>query len=218
MENSFDYNTVRGHLNMPEYGRNVQKMVEYCMSITEREERNKVAQAIIVVMGQLNPQLRDVEDFKHKLWTHLFVISDFKLDVDSPYPIPSKEEFIEKPKRVAYPRKNIRFGHYGKTVELLIAKAVEYPDGEEKSALILAIANLMKRSYLTWNRDTVTDDVILQQLTELSGGKIKTENITLSTSIQADKQNVSQGQGGYKKSQQRWKGSGYKNKHNKKRY
>ncbi|MFZ5552603.1 MAG: DUF4290 domain-containing protein [Bacteroidota bacterium] len=215
MENSYDYNTVRGHLNMPEYGRNVQKMVEYCMSIADRDERNKVAQAIIVVMGQLNPQLRDVEDFKHKLWTHLFVISDFKLDVDSPYPKPSKEEFTEKPKRVSYPRKNIKFGHYGKTVELLIAKAVEYPDGEEKTALILAIANLMKRSYLTWNRDTVTDDVILQQLFEMSGGKIKTDNITLSSNIKADTQQ--QQQAGFKK-QHRWKNNNFKNKHNKKRY
>lgn len=221
MENSFDYNTVRGHLNMPEYGRNVQKMVEYCMSIKDREERNKVAQAIIVVMGQLNPQLRDVEDFKHKLWTHLFVVSDFKLDVDSPYPIPSKEEFIEKPKRVSYPRKNIKFGHYGKTVELLIAKAVEYPDGEEKSALILAIANLMKRSYLTWNRDTVTDDVILQQLNELSAGKINADNLVLSSSIQVDKQNTNQNSNYKKNNQQRWKNNNYKNKHNnqnKKRY
>ncbi len=220
----FDYNTQRPQMRIPEYGRNVQKMVEYCMAIADPSERNKVAQAIITVMGQLNPQLRDVEDFKHKLWTHLFVISDFQLDVDSPYPRPTREEFTEKPARLVYPRKNIRFGHYGKSIELLIQKACEYPTGEEKNALTLAIANLMKRSYLTWNRDSVTDDVIFAQLAELSGGKIRLENVTLSGSTQGVGQGQGQPQGSQqghsygKNNKQRWKQNNFKNNRNKKRF
>lgn len=209
----FDYNTQRPLMRIPEYGRNVQKMVEYCMSFEDRAERNKVANAIILVMGQLNPQLRDVEDFKHKLWTHLFVISDFKLDVDSPYPVPTREEFNEKPQRVSYPRKNIKYGHYGKTVELLIEKAIEFESGEEKDALILAIANLMKRSYLTWNRDTVTDEVILKQLKELSGGKINLENVELSTKVVTG---ATQERSSQQNNKKRWN-KNFKHK-NKKRY
>lgn len=174
------YNTQRPHLNMPEYGRNVQQMVEYCMSVEDRNERNKVAQAIINVMGQLNPHLRDVEDFKHKLWAHLFIISDFQLDVDSPYPIPTKETFTSKPNKVTYPKKDVKYGHYGKTVELMIKEASGYEEGEEKMALVLMIANLMKRMYLTWNRDSVTDEIIFEHLDEMSNGKIKLKDVTLS--------------------------------------
>lgn len=167
------YNTSQPRLIIPEYGRNIQKMIDFAVSVKNREERNKVAKSIIDVMGQLNPHLRDVTDFKHKLWDHLFIISDFKLDVDSPYPKPTPETFISKPDTVKYPSKNMRYGHYGNTVERLIAKAVEYKEGDEKKALVQSIANLMKRSYLTWNRDSVTDDVILKQLEELSKGKLK---------------------------------------------
>lgn len=209
--NNLEYNSQREYLHMPEYGRNVQKMIEYCMTIADKDERNRTAQAIIGVMGQLNPHLRDVEDFKHKLWTHLFIISDFKLDVDSPYPKPTRETFSEKPEQLTYPRKNIRFGHYGKTVEILIEKAKQLPDGDEKLALLMMIANLMKRSYLTWNRDSVTDEVILEHLEMLSGGAIKLKDVTLSgpnTSEQSRNNN-------FKK--RKWNNN-YKNKHNKKRY
>ncbi|MBX7095491.1 MAG: DUF4290 domain-containing protein [Flavobacteriales bacterium] len=207
------YNTQRPKLIIPEYGRNVQHMVEYCMSIADREERNKVANAIISVMGQLAPHLRDVEDYRHKLWTHLFVISDFKLDVDSPYPKPSPEEFHEKPNRVEYPKKNIRFGHYGKTIEMMIQKAVEFEEGEEKKALILTIANLMKRSYLTWNRDTVTDEVIFEQLKSLSSGKIELKDIELTNKAMGGGQE--QRQGNFQK-KKHWN-KNFKHK-NKKRY
>lgn len=183
MLQDLNYNTQRGYLRMPEYGRNVQRMVEYCMSVADREERNRVARAIILVMGQLNPHLRDVEDYRHKLWSHLFIISDFQLDVDSPYPKPQKEDFTEKPDRLTYPRKNIKFGHYGKNIELLIKKATEFEEGPEKQALILAIANLMKRHYLTWNRDTVTDEIIFEQLEQLSDGAIKLNNVTLTANV-----------------------------------
>lgn len=209
-----EYNSQREHLVMPEYGRNVQRMIEYCMTIEDREQRNKVAQSIIMVMGQLNPHLRDVEDYRHKLWTHLFLISGFQLDVDSPYPKPSPELFVEKPQRLTYPRKNIKFGHYGKTVELLIAKAKEYPEGEEKTALVMMIANLMKRSYLAWNRDSVTDEVILEHLEMLSEGGIKLKNVSLS-GPNTNENNVRQNNNFKKRN---WKNNNFKNKHNKKRY
>ena len=168
-----EYNSQRDRLILPEYGRNIQKMVQFAMGIEEREKRNVVANAIIDVMGQLNPHLRDVEDFKHKLWTHLFLMSDFQLDVDSPYPKPEASSFVEPPKRLEYPTSEIKYGHYGRTLQLLIDKAITYEEGDEKDALVLTIGNLMKRSYLTWNRDSVSNEVIGYHLEELSGGKLK---------------------------------------------
>lgn len=174
-----DYNTSLPRLIIPEYGRNIQRMIEFAITVKDRKERNQVAQAIINVMGQLNPHLRDVTDFKHKLWDHLFIISDFKLDVDSPYPMPTPETFKTKPELLKYPSNDIRYKHYGKTVEKLIEKAKEYKEGQEKDVLVAQIANLMKRSYLTWNRDTVGDEVILNQLEELSKGKLKLADISM---------------------------------------
>lgn len=180
--NSVDhYNTQRAHLNMPEYGRYVQELVNHCMTIADREERTKAAKTIIQVMGILNPQPKDVEDFKQKLWTHLHLIADFKLEVDSPYPTPAPEVFTAKPERVKYPRKDVKYGHYGKTIELMVAKACNMGEGEERDAIIMMIANLMKRMYLTWNRDSVTDDVILMHLNEMSNGKIAWKDVQLST-------------------------------------
>ena len=158
---------------IPEYGRNVQKMIDFACTVESREERNKIANAIISVMGQLNPHLRDITDFNHKLWAHLFIMSDFHLDVDSPYPKPSPESLAEKPEKVDYPSNNIRFGHYGKTVERLIEAASQYDDGEEKDYLVGRIANLMKRSNLQWNSDSVKDETILKDLKQLSGGKLQ---------------------------------------------
>ncbi len=166
------YNTERTRMIIPEYGRNVQKMVSYALSVEDREQRNKVARSIIDVIGNLNPHLRDVPDFKHKLWDHLFIMSNFKLDVDSPYPIPAAESFEGKPDTLSYPSERIRYRHYGKTIQTMIKTAIEMEDGEEKEALKLAIANHMKKCYLTWNRDTVEDTVILTQLKELSKGEI----------------------------------------------
>lgn len=167
-----DYNTSRPKMIIPEYGRNVQNMINHCITIEDRSERNKCAQAIIKVMGQLNPHLRDIEDYNHKLWAHLFIMSDFILDVDSPYPKPSAEMLTSKPERVPYPHKKIRFGHYGKILEDLIEAAIKYPEGEEKKHLVKRIANLLKTSYLMWNRDTVNDNTIIKHLEDLSGGKL----------------------------------------------
>ncbi len=168
-----EYNTARPKLIIPEYGRHVQSMVDFAISIEDRDERNKVARSIIDVIGNLNPHLRDVADFQHKLWDHLFIMSDFKLDVDSPYPIPSRESLYVKPEALPYPQSNIKYRYYGKTIINMIDYCVEMEDGELKEGLVRAIANQMKKSYLTWNKDTVADTVILKHLEELSNGKLK---------------------------------------------
>ena len=173
-----DYNTRRPQMVIPEYGRNIQKMVEHAINTPDREERNKIANAIISVMGQLNPHLRDIADFKHKLWDHLFIISDYKLDVDSPYPVPQREEIMRKPEKMAYPKTDNRFKHYGKSVVNLINRAIEFPEGDEKEALIGVIVNLMKKSYLTFNQDSVDDAQILADLETLSKGKLKVNENT----------------------------------------
>jgi len=173
-----DYNSMLPALILPEYGRNIQRMVDFAVTVQDREERNRVAQAIIAVMGQLNPHLRDVTDFKHKLWDHLFIISDFKLDVDSPYPKPTRETFQTKPDRINYPSGRIKYKTYGKVAEEMIQKAIGFEEGEEKEYLIELIANLLKKSYLTWNRDSVADEVIANHLEELSGGKLVLKDLT----------------------------------------
>ncbi len=172
------YNSMRPDLIIPEYGRNIQKMVEYAMTIDDREERNKCVRAILSVMGQLFPYLRDMEDFNHKLWDHLHIMSDFKLNADSPYPVPNASELDAPPARMTYPKGDVRFGHYGRYVERMIEKCIAMEEGEEKRAFSISIANLMKQNSLNWNRSTVTDDVILKDLNYLSGGKIRLEGIT----------------------------------------
>lgn len=175
-----EYNTSRSKMSISEYGRNIQKMIEYIMSFDDREKRNQLTRATINVMGQLNPHLRDVNDFKHKLWDHLFIMSDFKLDVDSPYPIPSANILTRKPEPLGYSSNNITFKHYGRHIERIIEKACELEEGAEKSTLIKLIANHMKKSYLTWNRDAVTDEEIAAHLQMLSNGRLQlSENVKL---------------------------------------
>ncbi len=166
---NFDYNSTRSKLILAEYGRNVQNMVDHICTVPSREERNRLAQVVIDMMGVLNPHLRDVSDFKHKLWDHLYIISDFKIDVDSPYPIPSKEEIRHKPEPLPYPQHRIRFKHYGHIVESMIEKAMAVPHEETRQKMTLGIANFMKMAYLTWNKDSVNDLQIIQDLKELSG-------------------------------------------------
>jgi hypothetical protein len=169
---SFDYNTSRKKLVLPEYGRNIQYMIDHAMSLDNREERIQSAQAIIDVMGNMNPHLRDIDDFKHKLWDHLAIMSEFDLDIDWPYKLPTKEILEEKPNIIPYNNYTIRFKHYGKAIELFIAKAIEIEDEEERQALIKLIANHMKKAYLTWNRESVNDEVIFSDLKHLSKGKL----------------------------------------------
>ena len=167
-----EYNSGRPKMIIPEYGRHIQKMVDYAAGLKDKEERNKCAKSIIDVMGQLNPHLRDVADFKHKLWDHLFIMSNFNLDVDSPYDIPSPEILNEKPEILAYPKGRIKYKHYGKIVSELIEKANAYDEGEEKQSLVDSIANLMKRQYLTWNNKSISDEVIVNDLKTISGDKL----------------------------------------------
>jgi hypothetical protein len=148
-------------------------MVDYCLTIEDKEHRSKVAQSIIDVIGNLNPAIRDAEDYAHKLWDHLFIMSDFQLDVDSPYPIPTEESFQGLPDEVPYPQKSRRFRHYGSIVKNMIAHALTKEDGEEKDALVYGIAYAMKRNYLKYNKDTVSDATILGDLAEMSEGKLK---------------------------------------------
>jgi hypothetical protein len=176
MNLEMEYNTQRPKMSIPEYGRSVQKMIDYACTVEDRAERTKIAKSIIKVMEQLAPHLRDLEEFEHKLWAHLYIMSEFKLDVDSPYGMPSPESFFSRPDVVPYPQSRIRYGHYGKTIQLLIAKASAMDDGDEKKAFTREIGNLMKRMYLTWNRDTVSDEVIIQHLQELSGNKLQLQD------------------------------------------
>lgn len=171
-----EYNTTRPKLLLPEYGRNVQQMIAHAMEIADRDERNKAARAIIEVMGQLNPHLRDVDDFRHKLWTHLFVMSDFKLDVDSPYEIPQPETLMSKPELMTYPKSKIRYGHYGKYTQAILSEAKEVTDENERQYLKTTMANFMKKQFLAYNNDTVENHVIANQLKELSQGELILEN------------------------------------------
>lgn len=169
---NLEYNSERQHLIIPEYGRHLQKLIDQATVIEDRDERNKVARYIIQVMGTLNPHLRDVPDFQHKLWDQIFIMSDFKLDVDSPYPIPSREVLQLKPDPLKYPQNFPKYRFYGNNIKYMIDVANKWEESELKSALVKVIANHMKKSFLSWNKDTVKDDVIFEHLYELSGGKI----------------------------------------------
>jgi hypothetical protein len=176
----FDYNSTRNKLILSEYGRNVQNMVKYIVALPTKEERNRYAQVVIDLMGFLNPHLRDVADFKHKLWDHLHIISDFQIDVDSPYPKPSPEAIHLKPEPLKYPHQRIRYKHYGKTIEMMIEKAKSIEEPERKRHMVQAIANFMKMAYVQWNKDSVTDEMIIADLYNLSGGQLKLEeNVNL---------------------------------------
>jgi hypothetical protein len=168
-----DYNTQRKKMALPEYGRNVQKMVDHIITIKERDERNRAAKTIISIMGNLNPHLRDIGDFKHKLWDHLALIANFELDIDSPYPVPEASKFVEKPKQVPYKQGEIKYLHYGRITELIIEAATKLEDGEEKEYLTSLIVNQMKKSYITWNKGQVSDELIIHDLEVLSRGRLK---------------------------------------------
>jgi Domain of unknown function (DUF4290) len=211
------YNTERSKMLIPEYGRNVQKMVVHALSLKDKEERQKVANAIIKVMGELNPHLRDVEEYKPKLWTHLFIMSDFKLDVESPYPMPEKEKLAAKPNKVDYPQSRIKIGHYGKTVEKMIALAVAMEKGDERTALEKHCASLMKRFHITFNSNSVEDVVILEHLSKLSDGEIKLSDISFLPSTNE----IIRSNGGVSKPKNKNRNNNNKNKNrnkNRKRY
>jgi hypothetical protein len=167
-----EYTTLEGKLIMPEYGRNIQQMVAHALTIEDREERTRCIKTIINIMGNLFPYLRDVNDFKHKLWDHVAIMSDFKLDIDFPYEILQEENLYTKPEPIPYKNSRIRYQHYGRTLEEMIEKVAQYEDGEEKNELIRLIANQMKKCFLTWNKEVVDDRKIFDDLRELSKGKL----------------------------------------------
>ena len=172
LKDNLEYNTIREDLIIPEYGRHIQKMIHHASSQKSKDERNKIAKSIISVMGNLQPHLRDVPDFQHKLWDQLFIMSDFKLDVDSPFEKPKKEELLAKPDPLSYPQNFPKYRFYGNNIKIMIDEAVKWDSGDKKDALVYIIANHMKKCFLNWNKDTVEDDVIFNHLNELSDGKI----------------------------------------------
>ncbi|MDC6351339.1 DUF4290 domain-containing protein [Zeaxanthinibacter sp. PT1] len=202
---NLEYNTERSQLIIPEYGRHFQKMVDYAVSIEDKEERNKVAQAIISVMGNLQPHLRDVPDFQHKLWDQLFIMSDFKLDVDSPFPITSQETLQQRPDPLEYPQNHPKYRFYGNNIKRMIDVAVSWEEGDKRDGLEYAIANHMKKCYLNWNKDVVDDKAIFAHLYELSDGQIDLasdgENLTESGQFLKNKPAKSSRSSSGKKSQ-----------------
>ena len=175
MDNHLEYNTQREKLPLPEYGRSIQNMVDYALTIEERAERQRCANTIINIMGNMFPHLRDVPDFKHKLWDHLAIMSGFKLDIDYPYEIVKKDCLDVTPERIPYQNSHIRYRHYGRLIESLVQKAVQYPEGEEKKQLVRLIANHMKKDFMAWNKDTVEDKKIFDDIDEYSHGNIHLE-------------------------------------------
>ena len=171
-----EYNTGRNYLTMREYGRHIQKMVEHTLSIEEPERRQRNAHAVIEIMGFLNPHLKNVEDFRHKLWDHLFLISDFKLEVESPYPIPTRETLRGKPDPLPYPKRHPKFAHLGKNLELVINKALNEEDPQKRQGFANAIAYYMKLAYSNWHKDMVHDDAIQSELTNITEGQLEFTN------------------------------------------
>lgn len=173
---NMEYNTTRNFLIMREYGRHIQKMVEYLLSIEDKEERQRNAYAVIELMGFLNPHLKNVEDFRHKLWDHLFLISDFKLDVESPYPIPTRETLKAKPERLRYPKRYPKFNHLGKNIEVVIDKALKEENPEKKQGFANAVAYYMKLTYSNWHKELVHDDNIQTELSAMTKGELEFNN------------------------------------------
>jgi hypothetical protein len=183
---TLQYNTKRKQLIIPEYGRHIHKMIELVKAENDTEERNKKAKAIIGVMGNLNPHLRDVPDFQHKLWDQFFIMANFDIDVESPFEKPQKEVLDMKPEKLPYPQNFPKYRFYGNNIKRMIDVAIEWEEGELKDVLVFTIANHMKKNFLSWNKDTVEDVVILAHLEELSGGKLKVTAAQLPLSESAD--------------------------------
>jgi len=210
---SLQYNTKRKPLVIPEYGRHIQLMIEQAKEKTDAEERNKLAKAIIGVMGNLNPHLRDVPDFQHKLWDQLFIMSGFDFDFDSPFEKPQKEVLETKPEKLAYPQNHPKYWFYGNNIKHMIDVAVNWEEGELKDVLVFTIANHMKKCFLSWNKDTVEDVVILAHLDELSNGKLKVsaQQLPLGDSVELMKIKTKNGNGPSSNTKQR-------KRNNRKRY
>lgn len=181
-----EYNTTRNHLIMREYGRHIQKMIEYLLTLEDKEKRQRNAHAVIELMGFLNPHLKNVEDFRHKLWDHLFLISDFKLEVASPYPIPTRETLRARPKPLRYPKRYPKFSHLGKNLEIVINKALAEENPDKRAGFANAVAYYMKLAYNNWHKETVHDDAIQSELTNLTNGQLAFTNTPFVKSFQQE--------------------------------
>ncbi|MBL7742975.1 MAG: DUF4290 domain-containing protein [Chitinophagaceae bacterium] len=205
-----EYNTTRNDLAMREYGRHVQKMIEHLLTIEDPERRQRNAYAVIELMGFLNPHLKNVEDFRHKLWDHLFLISDFKLEVRSPYPIPTRESLSERPEPLPYPKRHPRYSHLGKNLEVVINKALKEEDPDKRLGFANAIAYYMKLAYNNWHKEMVHDDAIQSELTGITDGQLTFTNTPY---VKAFRQQDSRdrdrgGGGGYGKQRQKFQHRG----------
>lgn len=199
--NNMEYNTTRNHLSMKEYGRHIQKMVDDLLKVENRELRQKSAEAIIELMGFLNPHLKNVEDFRHKLWDHLFLISDFKLDVDSPYPIPTRETMKARPQKLRYPKKYPKYNHLGKNIEHVIAKALKEENPEKKQGFANCIAYYMKLTYSNWHKELMHDDAIQNELSTITNGELEFNNrpfVKHKADYRTDDYPTGGGRGGYR--------------------
>jgi len=205
-----DYNTGREKLIFREYGRHIQKLVKRAVDIEDDELRNKVTKTIIDMMGIINPHLKNIEDYKHKLWDHIFAISDFKLVAESPYPIPTEETLRKVPEKLPYPKSKLKFKHYGKNVETMISKAVDMEDEAKQKEYALCIANYMKMVYLNWNSEDVTDDHIKADLKSLSKGQLDLgeEALNVMKAPSRNKRPMNKKKGGGRNQKGRRKGGG----------
>ncbi|GAB4093123.1 DUF4290 domain-containing protein [Flaviaesturariibacter terrae] len=202
-----EYNTGRPGLIIREYGRHIQKMAQHLLTIEDRAQRQRQANYIIELMGFLNPHLKTIEDYRHKLWDHLFLITDFKLDVDSPYPIPTREELMAKPDPLPYPRRNPRYSHLGKNFELFIDKALQEEDPNKRQGFANAAAYYMKLAYNTWHKDAVHDDAIQQELANITKGQLEFNNSGYVKAYRPSQDRENQPQGRYGR-QNRYKRGG----------
>ncbi|KAA6325411.1 hypothetical protein EZS27_025376, partial [termite gut metagenome] len=173
---TMQYNTQQKKMPLPEYGRGIQNMVDHALTIEDRAKRQLCAKTIINIMGNMYPHFRDAPEFAHKLWDHLAIMSDFKLDIDYPYDVIKKDNLITKPEKVPYSKKEIRRRHYGYIIEVLIKKACEFPEGDEKDNLVALIANHMKKNYILWNKETIDEQKITNDLMEYSEGMLKLDD------------------------------------------
>lgn len=167
-----DYNTQRPQLKISEYGRTIQQMIDYACTIENREERTKAAHTLVAIMGNMYPQFKDVSDFRHKLWDHLAIMSDFKLDIDWPYPLPDIKLLKEKPEKIPYSEGKIKYRHYGQIIQRILNDVSNIEEAEKKEVLIEQMANQMKRSYMTWKKENISDDIIFKELEILTKGGV----------------------------------------------
>ena len=171
--------TFKQELLLREYGRNVQNIVKYILTVEDRTKRTQLAQLLVNLMGRLNPNVKDIQDAQQTLWNHLYVMSDNQLDVDAPYPLSAMDYLNEKPQTVVYPTQKPRFKHYGSNLERLLEKAIELTDPQEREAAVISIGKLMKVLYRTYNKDSVTDMVILENIRDLSKGQLDLDEALL---------------------------------------